>query len=101
MTRLLASMAMLLVILTGCTTAKTATPKEIPDCNSPAVRNAVGDILRGKLLEQAKDLKSDAGKRWCTVRANVYLGKQWASTARMWYDDYQQREVIYIWVQTK
>jgi len=75
--------------------AHAATSSELPDCNNPTVLKALQGIVGGSLRGQAKDLKSDTDKRWCTASANVYLGQEWASTARMWFDKYEPRDVVY------
>jgi len=73
------------------TAAAAASPP--PDCNSPEVIKVLQKHVN--LRSDPRDLKSDADKRWCSVTALVNRGRIWASTARMWYDDIQQQEVVF------
>src|SRR5262249_9733482 len=67
----------------------------LPDCNDPQVRSTLSRILGRPVTNQASEMRSDWGKRWCSIRANVSQGQRWASTARMYYDHAEWQNVAY------
>jgi hypothetical protein len=78
----LATVAALIAALAvaNCTVSTATTAKALPDCDNAEVRKLVTRIFRaerdqyqqeGPLYGQAKDLKSEGGKRWCTARAYI------------------------------
>ena len=93
-------------------TSGAAYANQLPECDSPEVRNTLQSILQTNDIRRSDDLKADTpDKRWCTAIAMVPY-RTWASTARMWYDQYRPTEVTYtiewineaegrFWVQTQ
>jgi hypothetical protein len=90
--------------------------EQLPECNSPEVREVLQGILRSSRIGEPTDLKSDTDeKRWCTTNAMVRVLidiSAYPARGRMPFETFAPRQITFtiewinaaegrFWVQTK